>query len=65
MTYDDLKELFKDMLSAEETARDIYLELSKETKDERLKKIFEAIMKDEIRHAKNVKEALGILDSLK
>jgi len=59
---DDIRELIKDMLEAEEFMLNLYKKCCAETKNKKIAKVLELIAQDEKKHAENAKMMLKIVD---
>ena len=62
MEHDDVRELFEELLKAEQTALEIYVKVLNQVKNEKIKKIIKPIAEDESVHANNAREILRILE---
>ena len=61
MDNEKLFELFKESVDKEHQAYETYKEIAKNVEDENVKKIFEDIAKDELKHKEQIMEQYSIL----
>jgi len=62
LSFEDIKEIFSNILEFEENAMKIYAEIFQKTTDPDSRRLIEEIMSDEARQANNAKEALKLLE---
>jgi len=61
MAYEDIKNMFKDILEFEEQAMKLYTQVSQKTQNALIQKKMAELIRDEARHAMNAKEVLKML----
>ena len=63
MAYEDIKDIFKNILEFEEQAMKLYSQVFQKTQNSAIRKQMEGLIKDETAHAVNAREALKLLEN--